>query len=282
MTSASTFTVDGVTVYREGQGPVVLMMHGWPDTHHLWDAVVPALSDAYTCVRFDLPGYDLSKPPRPVSLVEMTALVRKIADAVSPDVPLTLLVHDWGCFFGYEFAMRHLDRVARVVGVDIGDVGSGAFRRSLTPSQKFGLVSYQVWLALAWQVGKVSPGLGNAMTLRTARWARCPNRPETISWQMNYPYAMSWFGTKGGMKGAARADKTLGVKVPMLYLFGKRKPFMFHSEEWVQRLQQSAGNDAIGFATSHWVMQQDPAGFNAAVRQWLDHGGKHASPQSSS
>jgi len=270
MARMETKTIDGVTVYVEGSGPVVLMMHGWPDTHRLWDAVVPALSDAYTCVRFDLPGYDLSQPPRPVSVKEMTALVRKIADTVSPNEKVTMLVHDWGCFFGYEFTVRHLDKVARVVGVDIGDVSSGAFRRSLSVSQKFGLVGYQVWLALAWQVGKWLPSLANWMTLATARWARCRNQPDSLSWQMNYPYSMSWFGTKGGMKGAARADKVLGIKLPLLYLYGERKPFMFHSSQWLESLRSTQGNDAVGFATGHWVMHQQTEAFNATVRRWLD------------
>ena len=51
--------VDGVEVFQDGdRGPVVLMLHGWPDTRSLWDDQVAALSARYRCVRFTLPGFE--------------------------------------------------------------------------------------------------------------------------------------------------------------------------------------------------------------------------------
>ena len=41
------------------------MIHGWPDTHRLWDRQVAALQDRYRCVRFALPGFDASRTGRP-------------------------------------------------------------------------------------------------------------------------------------------------------------------------------------------------------------------------
>ena len=110
-----TLDVQGLTVQIEGHGPTVVMLHGWPDTLALWDGAVRALSDGYRCVRFSLPGFDLAKPPRPVSVNEMCELVGAVVDAVSPDEPVTLLLHDWGCFFGYEVAARHPQRLRRLV-----------------------------------------------------------------------------------------------------------------------------------------------------------------------
>src|SRR5690606_10630385 len=96
--------IQGLEVVIEGQGPTVVFLHGWPDTLELWDDTVAALRDAYRCVRFSLPGFDLSKPPRPQSVDGMCALVGAVVDAVSPNEPVTLVLHDWGCFFGYEYA----------------------------------------------------------------------------------------------------------------------------------------------------------------------------------
>jgi pimeloyl-ACP methyl ester carboxylesterase len=73
---------------------------------------------------FGLPGFDLEKPPRATSLAQMTTLIADIADAVSPARPVQLLLHDWGCVFGYEFAAARAERVARIVSVDIGDYDS--------------------------------------------------------------------------------------------------------------------------------------------------------------
>ena len=149
--------VGGSDVWVEGDsGPVILMLHGWPDTHRLWDSSVAALEDRYRCVRFTLPGFtsDAHGKAQAIALDAMVAHIAAVASAVSPDQPVTLLLHDWGCIFGYEFAARHPTRVARVVGVDIGDHNSAAYRRSLSASAKLQIVFYQVWLALAWQVGR--------------------------------------------------------------------------------------------------------------------------------
>lgn len=256
-------SVDGVDVWVSGQGAdTVVMLHGWPDTHHLWDATVAALQGQHRCVRFTLPGFDVTKPPRGTRLTDMTALILKIVDAVSPGQAVTLLIHDWGCIFGSEFAMRHPDRVSRIVAVDVGDHSSKAFLSALTTKAKLQIMGYQVWLALAWKIGGA---LGTRMTRGMAQALRCKSPSARITWQMNYPYAMTWFGSLGGFKAAV----PLSLQCPVLFLYGKRKPFMFHSQVWLDTLNSRPGSGSQGFATGHWVMVDDPKGFQAAVTAWL-------------
>ena len=116
VTPAQEYDIDGVSVRVEGSGRhTVLMLHGWPDTLHLWDGTVAALEDQCRCVRLTLPGFDLTQAARPTSLAHMSALLCQVLDRVSPGQAVTLLLHDWGCAFGYEFAARYPDRVARIV-----------------------------------------------------------------------------------------------------------------------------------------------------------------------
>lgn len=266
--AAQTLSVHGIDVHLEGDGPeVVLMLHGWPDTHHLWDATVARLRGRARCARFTLPGYDLAHPPRPTSLSDMTALLAAITQAVSPDAPVTLLMHDWGCIFGYEFALRHPQRVRRIVAVDIGDYNSTAFARSLGWRERLQIAGYQIWLALAWKIGRsLSPALGNHMTRSMAAAMRCPVPAQAMGWPMNYPYAMAWLGLMGGFKGAAR----VAPECPVLYLYGKRKPFMFHSPQWLERLTQRPGSAAHGVNSGHWVMLDQPEAFHGLLENWLD------------
>jgi pimeloyl-ACP methyl ester carboxylesterase len=262
-------TVDGVDVLVEGTGDDVLMMiHGWPDTHRLWDAQVAHFRGRFRCVRFTLPGFDLSKPPRAASLAELVALFRAIADAVSPRRPVTLMLHDWGCVFGYEFAARHPGRVARIVSVDVGDYNQPALRRSLTLGGKLGAVGYQVWLSAAWWLGG---WLGDRMTRVMAKWRGCPTDPEAIGWQMTYPYAMRWFGLRGGLGQAA----PVAPHCPLIYIHGTRRKTKWHSPEWLELLDSTPGCAQRGFDTGHWVMLEQPAQFNRCVEEWLgaDHGG---------
>lgn len=268
----STMTVQDIDVLIDGEGPTVVLLHGWPDSPALWDGVVGALQDSYRCVRFALPGYDLRRPPRPVSVDQMCDLIGSVVDAVSPDAPVTLVLHDWGCFFGYEFAARRVERVTRVVATDIGDTNSGAYLRSLKTKEKFMIAGYQLWLATAWKIGSWAPGLANRMTRWMARTIGCRTPAEAIGWQMNYPYAMQWFGAFGGLRGVARVDKVFGPVLPTLFLFGKRKPFMFHSNRWLAQLGTTPGCEVHGLDSGHWLMKQKPEVFHRIVRDWLDKG----------
>jgi pimeloyl-ACP methyl ester carboxylesterase len=263
MPKMPTLSVDGIDILSEGDHPhTVVMVHGWPDSHRLWDASVEALKAHYCCVRFTLPGFDLAAPARATSLDAMCEWLLTVVNQASRDQPVTLMLHDWGCVFGYEFAARHPDRVARIVAVDIGDHNSGALRRSLTFQQRWQVFGYQFWLALAWKLGG---HVGSRMTRAMARTLGCRIDPARIGWQMNYPYAMQWFGSVGGLAHAAKVRPTC----PVLYIYGTRKPFMFHSPQWLATLAARRGCSVQAFATGHWVMLQQPQAFQQCVRDWL-------------
>ena len=262
MSTAHVIQVDPVAVSVDGsEGPVVLMLHGWPDTQRLWDRTVADLSTHFRCVRFSLPGFERGTGTA-ASLSEMTALLLRVVETVSPHEPVTLLVHDWGCAFGYEFAARHPDRVQRIIGVDVGDHNSAALRSELSLKAQLGVFTYQFWLALAWLVGGVP---GDRMTRWMARRLRCPTLSGEVGCQMNYPYAMKWFGALGGLRAAV----SVAPAQPMLYIYGRRKPFMFHSQAWLASLQGRADCSVRAMPTGHWVMVQQPEAFGTCVREWL-------------
>ena len=256
-----TIHIQGTEVGLQGEGEqVILMLHGWPDTLNLWDGTVAALQDQFVCARLTLPGFETG--PEATSLDDMCQLLRQIVDHISPDKAVTLMLHDWGCIFGYEFAMRHPERVARVVGVDVGDHNSGALIRSWGTKEKLAVMGYQLWLALAWKLGG---NLGTRMTRAMARWLRCPTEPERITHKMNYPYAMRWWGTAGGFKGASRVQ----LPMPLLFIYGERKPFLLHSAPWLDAVASTPGNAVLGLPCGHWVMVSRPVAFQTCVRDWL-------------
>lgn len=256
--------VGDVEVVVEGTGEkCVVMVHGWPDTHRLWDAQVEALKDRYRCVRFTLPGFDLARPGRAYSLDEVVETIHGVVTQACPGSRVTLLVHDWGCLYGYQFAMRYPQLLERIVGVDIGDAGSRRNREELGAKGMMAILTYQMWLAFAWRIGG---RIGDAMARRMARRMRCPVDPQKIGAQMGYPYAVRWFGVAGGFRNL----KLFQPEVPMLYFYGERKPFMFQSGAWMERLAAKPGNRVHAFPTGHWVMLGRPREFNEALRSWLE------------
>ena len=237
----------------EGAGPrTIVMVHGWPDTHRLWDSTVEALKGQFRCVRFTLPGFEPGAPKRAHPFSELMQFLLGAAEKYCPGERVTLLLHDWGCLFGYQFAMRHPELVERVIGVDIGDAGSRAHLAQIGASGKLKIVAYQVWLALAWVLGS------DAMARMMARLIRVPAGREVRA-QMGYPYAMRWFGVAGGFRDL----RVFKPHCPMLFLYGTRKPVMFHSDTWARGVESRA------FNTGHWLMVQAREEFNAALLDWL-------------
>ena len=255
--------IAGIDVFVEGEGPEsIVMIHGWPDTYRLWDAQVEALKPHYRCVRFTLPGFDIARPRQAHTLAQMTTTFKAIVEQTCPGRKVTLMLHDWGCMFGYEFATRHPELVARIIGVDVGDAGSRAQVRALGTLWKAVVVFYQSWLAIAWRIGG---RIGDSMTRAMARALRCPGDMRLISSGMNYPYHIQF----SGEHGSYRSLRSVAPACPMLFIYGTKKSFLFHSAGWADALAARAGCRVVALPTAHWVMREQPRQFNDAVLAWL-------------
>ncbi|TYQ11771.1 UNVERIFIED_ORG: short-subunit dehydrogenase [Gordonia westfalica J30] len=108
-----TVSGDGVTLATFELGdpgnPTVLLVHGWPDTHHLWTHIAPRLAEKYHVVAYDCRGFGESDRPREVGayrLAELADDLFAVAEAVSPDAPVHVVGHDWGSVQAWEAVSR--------------------------------------------------------------------------------------------------------------------------------------------------------------------------------
>ncbi|MYM37409.1 alpha/beta fold hydrolase [Duganella sp. FT94W] len=256
--------VDGIDIHIEGEGAeTIVMIHGWPDTYRLWDAQVAELRHRYRCVRFTLPGFDISKPRRAYSLDATMRVLLHIVNSVSAKQKVILMLHDWGCVFGYEFYMRNKALVSAIIGVDIGDAQSRATNRSRSLTQKMMVSGYQSMLALGWAMGGTP---GDLLTRTMARLLGTPSPREYISAKMNFPYYI----LTGGAAGSYSSLVPFAPAVPMLFIYGMRKPFMFHSPQWTETLAAKPGCKVVAMETDHWPMVRQPERFNDIVIGWLE------------
>lgn len=260
--------IDDIEVYVDGpigedDAETIVMIHGWPDTYRLWEPQVAELKHRYRCVRFTLPGFDNSKQRRSYTLDATMRILLHIVNSVNRKQPVILMTHDWGCVFGYEFYMRHRAAVSRIVGVDIGDANSETTLRSRSLGQRMMLNGYQNVLALGWAIGGA---VGNLITRTMAGIMKVPSPREHIYSGMNYPY---YILTAGNI-GSYRALVPFKPRVPMLFIYGIRKPFMFHSGPWTEVLAARKGCKVVAFNTGHWPMVSEPERFNQVVLDWLD------------
>ncbi len=112
-----------LAVTVDGEGPAVLLVHGFPDSGAVWRKQVPALVAAgYRVIVPDLRGCGESDAPRQTRAYRIEALSADLAallDALGV-AKVKLVAHDWGAVIGWNFCMNYPDRVERYVALSVG------------------------------------------------------------------------------------------------------------------------------------------------------------------
>src|SRR3954453_8016524 len=109
-----------------GQGPVVLLLHGFGDSGDMWAPLAARLVKNHTVVAPDLRGMGLSSHPE--TGYDKKSEARDIAavlNALKIGGPVALVTHDIGNMVGYAFAAQNRDRVTRWVVMDAPLPGLG-------------------------------------------------------------------------------------------------------------------------------------------------------------
>lgn len=107
-----------------GEGPPLLLVHGYPQTHVMWHRVAPALAEHFALVIPDLRGYGQSSVPQSdpghfaYSKRAMAGDMVEVMAALGHD-RFALAGHDRGGRVGYRLALDHADRVTRLAVLDI-------------------------------------------------------------------------------------------------------------------------------------------------------------------
>ncbi len=96
---------------ESGEGDPILFLHGQPTWSYLWRNVMPELEGQGRLIALYLIGYGLSD--KPDIAYEMTDHIKYIDQFIEQMglKNITLVIHDWGSFFGFHYAMRNPDNV---------------------------------------------------------------------------------------------------------------------------------------------------------------------------
>jgi pimeloyl-ACP methyl ester carboxylesterase len=114
----------GVTLAVQLGGPedaeAVVLLHGFPESHRTWRAVAPELAREFRIVAPDQRGFAGSDKPEGVAAYRTDRIVEDLlalADALGLK-RFTLVGHDWGGAIAWLAALRHPDRIARLVAIN--------------------------------------------------------------------------------------------------------------------------------------------------------------------
>lgn len=110
-----------------GEGPLVLMVHGFPESWYSWRHQITPIAEAgYMACAIDVRGYGGSDSPFPVACYDMETLVGDVVgvkQALSPHRPAVLIGHDWGAPIVWNSALAHPQLFCAVAGLSVPYLG---------------------------------------------------------------------------------------------------------------------------------------------------------------
>lgn len=135
-----------LAVFEQGNpnGPTLVLVHGWPDTHQLWEHVVPRLAERFRVVSYDSRGAGRSTVPTAVSAYRLELIAQDlfaVIDAVSPTAPVHVLAHDWGSVEAWEAvcepdAGRRIASFSSISGPNLDHLGTWVREGFANPSPR--------------------------------------------------------------------------------------------------------------------------------------------------
>jgi len=117
-----TATIDRLKVfYREAgpaNGPVVLLLHGFPTSSHMFRNLIPLLANRYRVIAPDYPGFGQSDAPDRSKFAYSFGHYAEIVDALMTQLgarKYAMYVMDYGAPVGYRLALKHPERVTGLI-----------------------------------------------------------------------------------------------------------------------------------------------------------------------
>jgi len=259
-----------LAVFEQGDPahPTLLLVHGYPDTHIVWDDIAADLAADHHVVRYDVRGAGESGVPATrddYRLELLGADLFAVADAVSPDRPVHVVAHDWGSVQSWEAvtapgSSRRIASYTTMSGPCLDHMGHWIRHRLRRPSPKHlkqllvqGLHS---WYITAFHLPVLAPATWRLWLARA--WPRVLRDLEAVTPRAGHPQATLKQDAVNGielyranMRPAVRRPRERHTEVPVQLITLRRDHYVsdFLSdglERWAPRLTRRSVD------ATHW------------------------------
>lgn len=243
----------------EGNGPVVLLLHGFPDSAALWRHQIPLLVRAgYRVIAPDQRGFGDSDKPEEVKAYQIPNLVNDVVALLDKlNIETTHLVaHDWGAVVGWAIAALYPKRIKRFVPISVGH--PSIFTEFTTDQLE------KSWYILFFQF----KGIAEQMLMKNdwalfKNWSRHHDEHEKWIATMSRPGALSaalnWYRANLAPEAfPAMPLQVPPIQVPTLGIWSSGDAFL--TEDQMER----SGEKVIGewryekMDASHWIPLDEP------------------------
>lgn len=261
-----------LAVHVAGDGDPVLLIHGFPDDHEVWEYQVAALVAAgFRVIAPDTRGCGLSSIP---STVDGYRIDRLIADMVAVldhfgIEKAALVAHDWGALIGWRLAIAHPDRIERYAALSVGHpaaLGAGGLRQMLK--------SYYI---LLFQIRGLGEWLLRGRNWRIVRaMAKTPEEAERVVARLSRPGRLTagidYY--RANMRMFRERDIPHCTGMPVLGIASDQDPYI------TDKPMRDTGRFVDGpfrfeliRGAGHWLQRDAPEAVNALLVEFLSAGG---------
>ena len=272
-----------INLVTKGDGPPLLLLHGYPETHAMWHKIAPPLAQDYTVVCADLRGYGDSSKPKGLpdhSNYSKRALARDMAEVMAAlgHKSFHLVGHDRGARVAHRLARDHGKRVRTLTVLDISptlkmyDSTDKAFATAYyhwffliqKPPLPEMLLAGHVPGYILGRIGRGQGGLKHFSKQAQREYIRCFRDPRTIHATCEDYRAAASIDLEHDRK-----DLRPKLRMPVMVLWGKQGVIerMFKPlRDW-----REVAADVQGRALDcgHFLPEEKPAAVLAELRRFL-------------
>lgn len=264
----------------QGEGSLMLMLHGFPECWYSWRYQIPEFAQDYHVVAPDLRGYNESERPQAVSAYAITELVKDVKGLITGlgYDRCVLVGHDWGGAIAWQFAYAYPEMVERLIVMNLPHPAK--FAEGLkTPQQllrSWYIFFFQIPLLPEWllqqddyrAIGRAFTEMAvdkSAITEADERvYRNAAAKPGALTAMLNY-YRQAFPDILLNLD-----QQQWGVlDIPTLMIWGEQdtalgKELTYGTDDYVSNLEIRYLPDA-----SHWVQQEKPQRANDYMREFL-------------
>ena len=247
-----------------GDGPPVVLLHGWPQTWYEWRHVIPALAEHHRVIAPDLRGLgDSSRPEGGYDKKTIAGDIWELVDSELGQTRFQLVGHDWGGPTAYALAAAHPEVVTGLVIIDVvipgdgGDFSQGGRRWHhqfhMTPDLPEALILGREEIYLRWFYRTFGHRPDAISENDIAEYLRTYAQPGAMRAGFEYYRALP-------RDAADNAEIVARFKLPMPVLAiggGGGRGRGAEPEQSLRRVATNVRGEIIG-ACGHWVPEEQP------------------------
>lgn len=262
----------------QGEGPLMLMLHGFPEFWYSWRHQIPEFAKNFKVVALDLRGYNDSDKPQNQSAYVMDEFIKDVYGVIKGlgYDQCVLVGHDWGGAIAWNFAYAHPEMIERLIVMNMPHPAK--FAEGFRTPQQLLRSSYIFFFQLPW-LPELLIQSSDYQAIETAFKAMAVSKSAFTNADIEaYKNAAA---QRGALTAALNYYRNFGqqrtlssdwsvLQVPTLMIWGENdsalgKELTYGTEAYVRDFRIKYISNC-----SHWVQQEQPQLVNRYMREFLE------------